>query len=104
MLAVIRPGALSAGVLFPANRSLTAKEIPCHDVLLMLVKTFRGRVVRKMRKLPDGRILLKFLTAHAGEAAEEQIVTPEQWQAHGAETYDDRVTVDDLRQAANRVA
>jgi len=62
----------------------------------MLVKRFKGQVVKRMRRAPGG-ILLTLLSQQAGERGKQQLVSQEEWDMYGSETHEKRVSLEDLR-------
>jgi hypothetical protein len=62
----------------------------------MLVKRFKGQVVKRMRRAPGG-ILLTFLSKQVGERGKQLLVSQEEWDKFSSEIYERRVSLDDLR-------
>ena len=62
----------------------------------MLVKRFKGQVVKRMRRAPGG-ILLTFLSKQAGERGKQLLITQDDWEKYGSEIHERRVSLDDLR-------
>ncbi len=62
----------------------------------MLVKRFKGQVVKRMRRAPGG-ILLTFLSKQSGERGKQILVSQEDWETYGSETHERRVSLDELR-------
>lgn len=53
----------------------------------MLVKTFRGLIVKKMRRVSGG-ILLTFLSPTAGERGKQLLISQADWDQFGLCTYE----------------
>jgi hypothetical protein len=64
----------------------------------MLVKRYQGRVVKRMRQVPDG-IRLTFLSKLPGQSGEQLTVTQAQWDRYGSEAYLPGVSLAQLRQS-----
>ena len=62
----------------------------------MLVKRFKGQVVKRMRRAPGG-ILLTFLSKRVGERGKQLLVSQEDWEKFGSEIHERSVSLDDLR-------
>jgi hypothetical protein len=62
----------------------------------MLIKRFKGKVVKRMRHAPGG-ILLTFLSKTVGERGKQLLVSQEEWEKFGSEIHERRVSLDDLR-------
>lgn len=62
----------------------------------MLIKRFKGQVVKRMRRAPGG-ILLTFLSKQTGERGKQLLVSQEDWEKFGFESHERRVSLDDLR-------
>jgi hypothetical protein len=62
----------------------------------MLIKRFKGHVVKRMRRAPGG-ILLTFLPQQAGERGKQLLVSQEDWEKYGSESHEKRVSLEDLR-------
>jgi hypothetical protein len=67
-----------------------------HKALLMLVKRFEGRVVKRMRRVPGG-ILLTFLSMTPGTRGQQVTITQSQWDSFGTESYEAGVSLTQLR-------
>jgi len=65
--------------------------------MLMIVKRFQGRVVKRMRRVSGG-ILLTFLSNVRGERGEQITITQSQWDAHGFLSYEKGISRAQLRQ------
>jgi len=52
----------------------------------MLVKRFKGRIIKRMRRVSSG-ILLTFLTQRLGERGQQLIISQLAWTRHGTESY-----------------
>lgn len=63
----------------------------------MLVKRFKGQVVKRMRRAPGGGILITFLSKQARERGKQLQVSQEDWEKFGSESHERRVSLDDLR-------
>lgn len=50
---------------------------------MAVIKLFRGRPVKKMSQTEDGHILLVFYAPKPGDRGARQVVTQEEWDAHG---------------------
>jgi hypothetical protein len=62
----------------------------------MLVKRFKGRVVKRMRRVTNG-ILLSFLSHTPGIRGDRLVVTQSEWDAYGSESYQKGVSLTQLR-------
>jgi hypothetical protein len=63
----------------------------------MVVKRFKGRVVRHMRRVPGG-ILLTFLSPQSGARGEQVTITQADWKARGRVSYENTSLVQLRRQ------
>jgi hypothetical protein len=66
----------------------------------VLVKRFRGRVVKRMRRVPEG-IRLTFLSRLPGQRGEQLTVTQPEWDRNGREAYQPGVSLAQLRMTAH---
>jgi hypothetical protein len=64
----------------------------------MLVKRFKGRVVKNMRRVPSG-ILLTLLARTPGQRGTQIVVTQAEWDQFGSESYEKGVTLAMLRRS-----
>jgi hypothetical protein len=64
----------------------------------MLVKRFQGRVVKRMRRAPDG-IRLNFLSKLPGQRGEQLTVTQSQWDQYGTVAYEPGISLAHLRES-----
>ena len=53
----------------------------------MLVKRFKGQVVKRMRRAPGG-ILLTFLSRQVGERGKQLLVSQEDWEKFSSEIHE----------------
>lgn len=70
-----------------------------YGISLMIVKRFRGIVVKRMRRVHGG-ILLTLLSAARGERGSQIVIDQDTWNEHGTETYEPGMTYPRLRQQA----
>lgn len=63
----------------------------------MLVKLFRGRFVKRMRRVPGG-IRLTFLSDRQGERGEQLTITQADWDELGSVTREENLSLPQLRQ------
>lgn len=64
----------------------------------MLIKRYRGRVLKHMRQGPKG-IVLTFLSVK-GRRGEQQIVSQADWDRFGSEAFEEGKRLDDFRTTA----
>jgi hypothetical protein len=62
----------------------------------MLVKRYKGQVVKRMRRAPGG-ILLTLLSNQAGQRGKQLLVSQADWEKFGSESHEKRVSLADLR-------
>jgi hypothetical protein len=63
----------------------------------MLVKRYRGKVVKRMRRAPSG-ILLRLLSSAPGVRGAELVITQDEWKKHGTESCEPGMTLAKLRE------
>lgn len=66
---------------------------------MSVVKTFKGRPVKRLRRTPDG-ILLTFISPVAGQPGEQVTIQQEDWDRDGNADYKAGVTKQELRERA----
>jgi hypothetical protein len=64
----------------------------------MLIKRYRGQVLKHMRQVPRG-ILLTFLSPK-GQRGEQRVVSQADWERFGSETFEEGKRLDDFRNTA----
>jgi hypothetical protein len=64
----------------------------------MLVKRFKGRVVKNMRRVPGG-ILLTLLARTPGQRGKQIVITQSDWDQFGSQSYEKGVTLAMLRRS-----
>ena len=65
--------------------------------MLMLIKRFRGSVVKRMRRVPGG-ILLTFLGRTAGTRGKQLLISQAEWEEFGSKNYERKTSRALLRQ------
>ena len=73
-----------------------------HAIALMLVKRFRGRCVKRMRRVPNG-IRLTFLSKRHGERGEQLTVTQVDWERFGTQHFQENLSLSQLRQQESQL-
>src|SRR5690348_6816417 len=68
-----------------------------YESTLMLLKTFRSRPIKRMRRTSGG-ILLTLLSAKGGHQGGQLLVTQDEWNEHGSSVYLPGLSLPKLRE------
>jgi len=66
---------------------------------MSMVKTFKGRPVKRLRRTPEG-ILLTFVSPVPGDRGDQLTIQQEDWDRDGIAEYKQGVTKQELRERA----